>query len=118
MLRGNPDAEVGGEVGMTQNLLFDDLEHRSKFFEFHDENPHVFKLWEEITFKAIKRGYKHIGAALIRELIRWESGITTTDPEYKMPNQWTPYYARLFMQKHPEYAGLFRTRTAHADEEM
>ena len=103
---------------MTQPTLFDDLEHHSKFQTFHDENPHVFKLWEEITFRAIARGYTHIGAALIRELIRWESGITTTDAEYKFPNGHTPYYSRLFMAKHPEHAGLFRTRTARADEEM
>ena len=103
---------------MMQNSLFDDLEHRSKFFEFHEDNPQVFELWEKLTFEAIKRGYQHIGAALIRELIRWESGIVTTDADYKMPNQWTPYYARLFMQKHPEHAGLFRTRMAKADEEL
>jgi len=103
---------------MNQSSLFDDIEHNSKFFDFHAENPHVFKLWEELTFRAVGRGYKNIGAALIRELIRWESHIITTGADYKMPNEFTPYYARLFMQKHPEHVGLFRTRTAKADNDI
>jgi len=101
----------------AQATLFD-IAQQSKFEEFHAENPHVFELWEKLTFRAIDRGYKNIGAALIRELIRWETGITTTGSSYKMPNEFTPYYARLFMNTHPQHQGFFRTKTAAADEEM
>ncbi len=98
-----------------QPTLFD--EHESQFHAFHNANPHVYEIWEQLTFKAIGRGYQHIGAALIRELIRWETGITTTDSKYKIPNQFTPHYARLFMRQHPEHQGFFRTKTSVADDD-
>lgn len=101
----------------AQPGLFDD-KVQSKFDEFHEANPHVFAMWEKLTFEAINRGYKNIGAALIRELIRWETGLITTGNKYKMPNVFTPYYARLFMKKHPQHKGFFRTASSVADAEI
>jgi hypothetical protein len=102
--------------GTKQLPLFDQEE--AKFREFHRDNPHVYEMWERFTFEAINKGYQHIGAAMVRERIRWETGITTTGSNYKISNMFTPYYARLFMKKHPEHEGFFRTRAAKADEEM
>jgi len=102
---------------MKQPELFD-IQTQTRFEAFHEENPHVYEMWKKLTWRAVERGYQHIGAKLIGELIRWETGIMTTGTDYKFPNQWTPYYARKFMKEFPQHEGLFRTRTSKADEEM
>ena len=40
----------------------------------------------------------------------------TTDPEYKINNNFTAFYARLIMAQEPDLAGIFDLRTSEADE--
>ena len=99
-----------------QSTLFD-VETQSRFDAYHAENPQVYAMFERFTLEALRRGANHLGAAAVRERIRWETSVSGNDG-YKFNNVYTPYFARLFVQNHPEHAGVFRTRKAKADDEM
>lgn len=85
--------------------------HKKEWWEFHKDNPKVYKLFCKFTHEAIEAGCKNFGTNAIIERIRWETNVVTrSDDEFKINNNHAPYYARLFMHYNPEYEGFFRTR--------
>jgi len=81
-----------------------------KWWNYHRQNPQVFELFERFTFDVIKTGRKHYSAKAIFERIRWHTDVETTGEPFKLSNNHTAYYARLFMHEHPEYCGFFRVK--------
>lgn len=78
------------------------------FAKFHKENPKVYQLFKEYFFFLHKRkGWQRVGAKLIMERIRFEYLIITSDPNFKINNNFTTHYARLFVKEHPEYKKCF-----------
>lgn len=87
---------------------------KSKAQTYHEDNPHIYKAFEMLTFKAISKGFKHYGTSGIFELIRWHTGVTGTG-KYKIANDYKPCYGRLFEKKNPEHEGFFRKKMAMCD---
>lgn len=86
---------------------------RIAFERFHASYPEVFALFERFTLEAIAAGATDCGAKAIWERVRWETRIREkrSDAEcFRLNNNYTPYMARLFIQRHPEFDGLFATR--------
>lgn len=86
-------------------------EMREQCNRFHVEHPEVWDLFVRFTFEMINRGYKHYSAKGVFERIRWEKdaggdGVT----QFKLGNNYTPFYSRRFMKMYPEYDGFFRLR--------
>lgn len=81
-----------------------------EFDKFHNENPRVYQLFERFTLEAISRGHGHYSADAIMHRVRWETSISTTDPEFKINNNHVAFYARMFMDNNPERVGFFETR--------
>ena len=82
----------------------------AKFWDYHADNPRVYELIKSFTFKVIATGKKHFSIQGVIERVRWETSIETLGDDYKLNNNFGPYYARLFMDDFPEHAGFFRTR--------
>jgi len=107
---------------MTQFGLFDtvvDIEAetalKKKFREFHDKNPRVWELLQRFTFEVINKGFKNYSVKAVFERIRWHTDVETSDPEFKLSNNHTAYYSRMFMDKYPEHEGFFRTNRLSGD---
>lgn len=91
---------------------------REKFVRFHKTNPEVYDLFERFTFEAIEAGMTKLGSKFIFERIRWEIAVATTGAGYCIPlkrdlklnNNFTAWYARLFIAKHRSHKGLFELR--------
>jgi hypothetical protein len=83
---------------------------KQKWWKWHKENPHVYRLFEHFTRQAIGKGHRNLSAWLIVNRIRWETSIETTGDDFKISNDYVALYARLFMAKNPEYEGFFRTK--------
>ena len=81
-----------------------------KWWQYHNENPEVYELFKRFTYEVIARGHDQYSSKAIFERIRWHTDVETTDEEFKISNNYTPYYARLFMYEHPEHQGFFRTQ--------
>ncbi len=85
------------------------------FKYFHAKNPEVYDLFKRFAFEAINKGHVRLSSEMIINRIRWETSVVTTDKDYKINNDYKPFYARLFMEEHPTYNNFFNTRGSHAD---
>lgn len=85
-----------------------------RFQEFHRANPAVFQLFEMYARLALNSG-KRLGSRAIMERVRWEVYMKTRDGEgFKINNNFTSRYARLLVEKHPEFDGFFEMRDLRA----
>ncbi len=81
------------------------------FQRFHIENPNIYALFQKEVFRAIKAGRTRISARTVMEFIRWGIYVETTDEAgYKINNNHIPFYARMFINDHPEHEKLFDLR--------
>ncbi|HHK42097.1 MAG TPA: hypothetical protein ENJ50_06740 [Planctomycetaceae bacterium] len=106
---------------MAQLELFDDQESTDKrdwaalWEDFHAKNPEVYEMFEAFAMQGV-RALKRQGCARIRlgakavwERLRWESTVGARNP-YRLNNNFTAFYAREFMARHPELGPVFETR--------
>ena len=77
---------------------------------FHEANPKVWVLFVHFTYALILAGRTRSGVSAIWERIRWESAIDRNSEELKLNNNHRAFYARKFMEQHPDYASFFETR--------
>lgn len=89
-----------------------ELTAEEKFSVFHVSNPHVYRELVKLTASAHARGRKKIGIKMLFEILRWNYYMATDDPnsEFKINNNYAPFYARLIMSEQPEFDGIFELR--------
>jgi hypothetical protein len=85
-------------------------ERKACWWQWNLENPHVYRLFEQFTYEAIGFGSIRLSARLVADRVRWEGAMSTTGIDVKFRNDFIAYYARLFMERHPEHRGLFQTK--------
>ena len=78
------------------------------FINKHKRDKYIWRLFEQYALKAAEKG-KKLGAKAIMERVRWECEIEDSG-EFKINNDYTAYYARVFAIAHPEYADFFEFR--------
>jgi hypothetical protein len=78
----------------------------NQFEKYHRQNPQVWVTFCYFT-EQMRKKVAHYSARGVFDRIRWES-ITTTDEEIKIPNNFSPYYARMYLVTHPEAEGFFK----------
>jgi hypothetical protein len=85
---------------------------------FHNEHPEVWEYFVKFTLERIRRGFKHYSSNAIFERIRWELGDVGEDgvEQFKLNNNYRPFYARRFMRVYPQYDGFFRTRVQKSEK--
>jgi len=79
-----------------------------RFGIYHRENPQVWRAFELKALSAV-RMKQRFGAKAIFEILRWETAVSGTG-EFKLCNDFTPYYARLFEEVYPAYRDFFRKK--------
>ena len=85
---------------------------RGECERFHAAHPEVWEHFVRFTFDRISKGFKHYSAYAVFERIRWEMSNVGGNglDEFKLNNNYRPFYARRFMKMYPEHDGFFRTR--------
>jgi hypothetical protein len=96
---------------MPTQLTFDSL-CADPAEQFDRDNPVVWVEFCKFTFELIQAKRKRGGAKAVFERMRWECKTQTTDPDYKLNNNYTAYYARKFnaMRKEQDKPPFFATR--------
>ena len=87
----------------------------NEFKTFNRNNPEVYELFKTFTFRAINAGHVRLSSEMIINRIRWETSVETTDKDYKINNDYKPFYSRMFMNEYPKYNNFFSTRGSYAD---
>ena len=88
------------------------LRPAEKFEQFHYLNPQVATALEEMASELIARGRKRVGIKMLMEVLRWNFQMETNDPnsDFKINNNYAPYYARLLIERNPNWANVFELR--------
>jgi hypothetical protein len=87
------------------------------FFQWHYANPLVWKEFERLSLELIARGITHYGAKSIMEVVRWHRAICG-GADFKINNNYSAYYARIFEMKHPGHTGFFEMRRVRGLKEV
>lgn len=85
------------------------VERVEEFLSWHRRAPHVWKTFEKAAIRRAKSGERAWGAMAFINEIRWEEEIPGGE-DFKVNNNWAPFYARVFHLKYPEYKGFFITK--------
>jgi hypothetical protein len=81
-----------------------------KFYDYHNENPHVYKEFEDLSNQAWENGRRRYSGWTIINVIRWNFDITTTGKPFKISNDYIAIYTRLFNLRNPEKVGFFELK--------
>ena len=82
----------------------------NSFKEYHSENPKVWELFERFTMELVYAGMKHYSSRAIFDRIRWHVEVETKSGQFKIRNDFSPYYSRLFHAAYPHLDGFFKNR--------
>lgn len=101
------------DLGTAENPKSD---RERKFWEYHAENPHIYEAFDRFAQEAVKSQRDTFGAQTVVERVRWycnfeESRYADT---FKINNNFSGYYGRLWMRNNPQHRGLFRRRKLRA----
>ena len=75
-----------------------------KFEEYHRLNPQVCSALEQMARDLINKGRRKVGIKMLMEVLRWNYQMKTED------NNYAPYYARLLIERNPQWADVFELR--------
>lgn len=84
------------------------------FWDFHTNNPQVYRKIVVLTKQAKDAGHRKIGMKMLFEVIRWEHLVHTRHDNFALNNNYTSRYVRLLADYHPELADMFEQRTLHS----
>lgn len=80
------------------------------FERFDRDNPEVYRLFRQLTFRAINAGKKKTSSKMIVNVLRWEFYLKTVGDEFKINDAFTAHYARKFINDFPEFNHIFELR--------
>lgn len=88
-----------------------------KFLIFHQKNSELWHWIDHYALEMARTKRLHYGIASVIERVRWHTAIQTKgDISYKISNNHRAHYARMWMIRHPEYDGFFRTHHIPDDD--
>lgn len=88
-----------------------DASHEAQFMEFHERNPHVYRLFCRFCDELIASGRTRYSARTILHRIRWHVDTQTDSGDgLKINNNHSPFYARMWASEHPRHSDFFQTR--------
>jgi len=92
----------------VQSLFEKDIDAR--FADFHNTNPQVFELFVKFAREWKAKGHQRGSAEAIMQRIRWEVATQTHGDKFKVNDHFRARYARLLVEKFPEFEGFFEFR--------
>jgi len=86
-------------------------ESDAKAAKFHEQNPHVYEQLLSLCMELRKKGYPQYSVRGLFEVLRFKFSVqTSSEDEFKLNNNMTPWYARKIMEENRSLDGFFVTR--------
>ena len=82
--------------------------------KYDEDNPHIWKAFEECALKMVNRGRQYSSARTILHHLRWESDVRGTG-EFKVCNDISAYYSRKFARKYQDHSTFFKMKESQFD---
>ena len=102
--------DIPGWLPPLRHKYYGDLTIEERFELFHRHNPQVASALKKMAFGLREKGVKRFGMKALFEVLRYQSALTTSGDPYKLNNNFTAFYDRLLMERHPELDGFFLLR--------
>lgn len=83
-----------------------------KFLDWYFKHIHIWKAFERLALEDIEKG-EWTNAKGICEKLRKVKALRGSKP-YKIPNEYTAYFARLFIAKYPQHKSKFELKPLRA----
>ena len=99
---------------LTQPLYAPGMTLEERFEAFHAANPHVADALESLAAQWLSR-HRKVGVKSLGESLRWASGLQVEGDPYRINNSYLSRYARLLIERHPEWADAIETRALAAE---
>lgn len=96
------------DVADVEHHIGDSL--RQRFDTFHAANPWVADHLERLAAEAVRDGATRLGIGALYEVLRWQHRRATRGDTFRLNNNHRAFYARLLIDRHPEWERLFETR--------
>ena len=91
----------------------------AKFWKFHIDNPHIYHRLVDLAVQLKENGVEQYGMGSLFEVLRWHWATgTARGEEFKLNNNYRPFYARLIMKNVTSLDDFLAIRDSQADEEM
>jgi len=108
-----PDAVMGVTM-YQQDLKFrppkaKEIRQQSRFAKYHQDNPQIYRAFNLFAWEAINKGRKYYGAKALMEVVRWKTTVEGSGI-FKINNNYTSRYARMWEANNPQHEGFFRKR--------
>lgn len=89
------------------------------FWQFHAQNPQVYRELVHLARDLARRGRDKIGIGMLFEVLRWQHMLATEGDAdgFKLNNNYRALYARLIMHREADLAGIFELRRLHGADE-
>lgn len=85
-----------------------------RFDAFHEANPHVLAELERLADQLAAAGVRRFGVKALVERLRWDWTVQTAGDDFKVNNSFTSRYARLLIERRPDFADMIETRELRA----
>lgn len=85
-----------------------------RFEAWHQANPWVLTYLERKVADLEAAGATRVGIGQVWEVLRYDYRIATRGDGFRANNNWRSRYARLLIERHPEWADLIETRELRA----
>jgi len=96
---------------MTQRTFAYAPDLDTRFQEYHEQNPHVYRLFRQYAMQAMRSGRERFGGKAVFERLRWHFAFETKDPEgFRINNSYVSRYVRMLINEHPEFKDFFSIR--------
>lgn len=90
--------------------------HFAQWKKFHFTNARVWSLFQTFAYQALDAGHSRYSSDAILHRIRWHVTVETKGDAFKINNNHSAYYGRLFAKTYPNIA-LFETRKLASGED-
>lgn len=80
-----------------------------KFVKYHMKYPQIWRAFKSKGQELWESGCRHFGSAAIIQSIRFDTAVQTGG-DFKINNNYSPFYARMFEIKYPATKGFFEKR--------
>ncbi|MFF8769051.1 hypothetical protein [Kitasatospora sp. NPDC015120] len=89
---------------------------QERFEQFHDLNPWVLTELERLTAECIEARFSKISLGMLFELVRYSYGrATLSADDFRLNNDFRSRYARLLIERHPEWGSHIEVRALRTD---
>jgi hypothetical protein len=79
------------------------------FVAWHIDHPDIWREFEKLALELIQSGRARYGSKAVMEVIRFNR-VVSGGEDFKVNNNYTAYYVRIFNAKYPQHKRFFETR--------